>query len=112
MIILSAVKAFQGRNVGDNLLRENLRGIELCDVSIRNPLLLIIFIKNRRTVGRTHIWALPIQLRWVVRDGEIHPQKLSVGDTRRVVNDFNRFGMSRGFSGYLVVGGGMADPPA
>ena len=59
--------------------REHLRFIKLIDVGLRNALLLISRIKNRRTILGAGVRALPVYLSRIVGHRKEHFEKLSVG---------------------------------
>jgi hypothetical protein len=68
--------------------------IELGDVALDRLLLRCIDIEDRRPVLRADVGLLPVELRRIVGDREVHLQQRRVADLLRVVGDLHRFGMA------------------
>src|SRR5205807_6900420 len=68
MIALSFVECFQGVNLRCDAAIEDLRLVELIDISFCNVLLFVIRVKDRGAILRSNIGPLPIQLSWIVRN--------------------------------------------
>src|SRR3954462_4499503 len=68
MVILGGVECRQPGHLGHDRPRECLRRGQLLDVAVRNLLLALVTVENRRTVLGPVIGALAIQLRRIVRD--------------------------------------------
>src|SRR3954451_2018890 len=104
VVVLSTVEALQGRNLSNDATLKHFRTIQLRDISIRNPLLIITDIKDRRAIRRAYIWPLPVELRGIVGHGKEDAQEFAVGNLGGIVNHFNGLGMPGRFRRYLVVG--------
>ncbi len=83
---------------------KHLRRVQLRDVGLRNPLLVVVLIEDRRPVRRAHIRPLPVQLRRIVRHRKEDAQQLPVRDLRRIVDHLHRLGVPRRLRRHLVVG--------
>ena len=94
MIRLGLVETIERGDLRHDWRVKSLRLVQLLDVRLCDSLLIFVRIKNRRAILRAGIWALPIQFRRIVRDGEEHLEQLAVRNLRRVVSDFDRLGMS------------------
>src|SRR5690348_15010087 len=106
VVILSTIETLQGRNLSNDASLKEFRIVQLRDISIRNPLLVITDIEDRGAIRRADIWSLAVELRGIVSHGKEDAQKLAVGNFRGIVNDFNGFGMTGRFRRNLVVGCG------
>ena len=105
VVVLGAVEAFEGDDLGDDGLRPGVRGVELRDVGGGDALLLGRGEEDGGAVGGADVIALAVERGGVV-DGEEDAEKLAVGETRGIVDDLDGFGVAGGFGGDLVVGGG------
>src|SRR6266536_836094 len=70
VIILGPVEARKWRQLSDDPFRENLRIVELRDISGRNALLLLIDVEDCGTIRGAHVWSLAVQLCRIVSDGK------------------------------------------
>ena len=103
---LGVVEAFEGSDLGDDGLVEDVGGIELGDVGGADFALLVVDVEDRGTVGGADVGALAVESGGVM-NGEEDLEELAVGDFGGVEDDFDGFGVAGGFGGYLVVGGGV-----
>src|SRR5204863_8446379 len=104
VVALSTVEALQGRNLSNDATLKHFRIVQLRDISIRNPLLIVTEIKDRRAIRRAYIWPLPVELRGIVGHGKEDAQQVAVGNFGGLVNHFNGLGMTGRFRRYPVVG--------
>ena len=103
---LGVVEAFEGSDLGDDGLVEDVGGIELGDVGGADFALLVVDVEDRGTVGGADVGALAVELGGVVDDGEEDAEERAVGDLRGVIDDLDGLGVAGGFGGDLVIGGG------
>jgi len=108
VIGLCRIEAFERNDLRYDWAGKYLRLIELRDVGLRDSLLFIIRIKDRRSVLRTFIGALTVQLRGIVRNREEYAQQFSVGDLRRIVDDLNRLGMAGVAGAHKLIFGSLS----
>jgi len=110
VIGLSRIERLQRHDLGHDGAREHFRCVELRDVSLCNPLLLVVAVENRRAILRAIVrtWRLSCV-------GSCATEKtlaeVSVSDLRRVVDDLHRLGMAglaRAHTSYSAV---FAEPP-
>jgi len=88
VVVLGTVETLQRHDFSDDPRWNDLRSVELRDIGIRNSLLIIIDVKNGGSIRRTPVWALPVELRWIVGDGKEDAQQ-PVSDFGRIVNHFD-----------------------
>ena len=93
VVILGRIELLQRHNLCDDGVGKSARGGELLDVALRNFLLLIAGVEDRRTLLAAGIRALAIKLSGVVRHAEKYLQQLLIGNLRRIETDAHRFGM-------------------
>src|SRR5262250_1277416 len=91
MVSLSSIERLQRGDLGDDGSRKDLRLLQLRNVRLGNPLLLIVSIENDGSVLSAFIRPLTIQLCRIMGHGEEDLQQLSVGDSRRIVLKLYRF---------------------
>lgn len=105
MVLLGWVERGQGFKGGDNGSGEDFALVELYDIRLGDLFLLIIGVENGRTVLRSDIGALTIELCRVMSHGEKDFKQFSEADDLGIVSNLNGFGVL-GFSGAdgLVVG--------
>src|ERR1019366_7077429 len=84
------IKRLQRDHLGHDRMREDFGLVQLRDVGLRNPLLLIAAVEDHGAILRPLVRALAIQLRRIVRNGEKHLKQLPIGDLRWIVNDLDR----------------------
>jgi len=73
MIVLGAIECPARFDRGDDGRFEHVRGIELGDVGLRHPRLLIVRRENRRAILRAFVRALAVELGRIMRDRESAP---------------------------------------
>ena len=66
VVVLSTVETLQRRNLSNDPTLKHFRIIQLRDISIRKPLLVITEIKDRRAIRRAYVCSLPVELRGIV----------------------------------------------
>ena len=71
------------------------RLVQLPNISLRDASLLVIRIEDCRAILTASVVALTVQLRGIVRDGEVNLEKLAIADPGWIVDDFNHFGVIR-----------------
>src|SRR6266536_5175102 len=69
VICLCRIESLQRHDLGHDRSRKNPGLVELSDVGLGDALLLLILVKNRRSVLRALVRTLTIELRGVVRQG-------------------------------------------
>jgi hypothetical protein len=92
VVVLGTVETLQRHYFSDDPRWNDLHSVELRDLGIRNSLLIIIDVKNGGSIRRTHVRALPVELRWIVGDGKEDAQQLAVSDFGRIANHFDESG--------------------
>ena len=97
VVVLGTVETLQRHYFSDDPRWNDLRSVELRDLGIRNSLLIIIDVKNGGSIRRTHVWTLPVELRWIVGNGKEDAQQLAVSDFGRIVNPFDGLPISSRF---------------
>src|SRR5437660_5023400 len=108
VIGLGRIEAFERNNLRYDRAGKYLRLIELRDVGLRDALLFIVRIKDRRSVLSAFIGALTVQLGRIVRNREEHAQQFSVGDLRGIVDDLNRFGVAGVAGAHQLIFGSLS----
>ena len=104
VVVLGTVETLQRDYFSDDPRWKGLRSVELRDIGIRNSLLIIIDVKDGGSIRGAHVWALAVELRWIVGDGKEDAQQ-PVSDFGRIVNHFDD-------SACPVVSGGQRAGPA
>lgn len=66
VVVLGTVETLQRHYFSDDPRWNDLRSVELRDIGIRNSLLIIIDLKDGGSIRGTHVWALAVELRWIV----------------------------------------------
>src|SRR4030095_13851643 len=74
------LQRFESRYDGST---EDTRLIQLPNISLRNASLLLVRIEDCRAILTASVVALTVQLRGIVRDGEVNLEKLAVADPGR-----------------------------
>src|ERR1700740_808988 len=108
VIGLGRIETFERNDLGYDRAGKYLRLIELRDVGLRDPLLFIIRIKDRRSVLSTFIGALTVQLRGIVRNREEYAQQFAVSDLRGIVDDLHGFGVAGVAGAHKLIFGGLS----
>src|SRR3954454_16103994 len=80
MIVFRRIEPLQRADLGHDRLLVDLGGVELGDIGLRHLLLLIIGSEDRRTILRTGVRALAVQLRRVMHHGKEYLQDLAIAD--------------------------------
>ena len=93
VMLFGWIELWQRHDLRDDGVGKSARGGELLDVALRNFLLLIAGVEDRRTLLAAGIRALAIKLSGVVRHAEKYLQQLLIGNLRRIETDAHRFGM-------------------
>jgi len=93
VIGLCRIEASERNDLSYDRAGKYLRLIELRDVGLRDSLLFIIRIKDRRSILSTFIGALTVQLRGIVRNREEYAQQFAIADLRGIVDDLHRLGV-------------------
>src|SRR6185312_2281104 len=107
VISLRGIKGLQRDDLRDNASMKHFGLSQLRDVGIGNTLLVGVRIRNHRAVLRAFVWALAVELRWVVDDGEEHLEQLAVRNLRRVKRHLYGFRVAGTAATYhLVFGSG------
>src|SRR5688572_13140266 len=70
--------------------------IQLFDVGLGDAFLVVVCIKNRRSILSSDIIALPVQSRGVVGDREVNLQQLTVSYLTRIVDNLDHLRMVGG----------------
>ena len=94
VIGLGRIEGLQGNDLGRDRALVDPGFVELCDVRLGNPLLLVGAIENGRTILRAQVWTLPIQLRRVVSHRKEDAKQLAVSDFGWIVCNFDRLRMA------------------
>ena len=102
VVVLGAVEGFERDDLGDDAVLPGVGGVELRDVGVGDALLIVVGVEDGGAVGGAGVRTLAIECGGVV-DGEEDAEELAVGEARRVVNDFDGFGVVCGFGGDVVV---------
>ena len=72
VVILRDVKSLEGFECGDNRRGEYTGFIELANIGFRDAVLLFIGIKDGGAVLAADIISLPVELGWIMGDGEMN----------------------------------------
>src|SRR5208337_2837626 len=94
VISLRRIERLEGNHLRHDRARKSLGLVELSNVGLRDALLVGAVVKNRRAILRALVRSLAVQLRGIVRHGEVHFQELPVGDLRGIVNNLHGFSMA------------------
>ena len=111
VVRLGRIEGLQGNDLGYDRILEDPGFIELCDVRLGNPLLLVGATENGGTVLSALVGTLPVQLCGVVSHREKDAKQLAVSDFGRIVRNLDRLrmtGLSVLTSSYCAV---LAEPP-
>ena len=103
VVVLGAIETFERRNLSHDLSRKHFRIVQLQNIRIRNPFLVIVDIEDRRAIRSADVISLPVELSGIVGNGKENAQQLAVANFGRIVNHFNGFGVTRRFRCYLVL---------
>src|SRR5258705_6368929 len=95
MIGLRRIERFQRPDLGHDRLPEDLGGIELRDIGLRNLLLLVTGGEDRRAILCAGVRSLAVELGRIVRDRKEDLQDLAVADLPRGVLVSDGFGATR-----------------
>jgi hypothetical protein len=95
VVVLSTVETLQRHNLSDDPTLKHFLIVELRDISIRNPFLIITDIEDRRAIRRAYVWSLPVELRGIVGHGKEDAQQFAVSNFGRIVNHFDGFSIRR-----------------
>src|SRR5512132_323281 len=95
VIILGRIELVERCNFGDDRLAEQLCRIELRNVAFGEFLLFRSGVEDRRTILRTDVGTLPVQLRRVVCNGKENLEEIGIRDLRRIVGDLHSLGVTR-----------------
>src|SRR5437667_2223345 len=90
VVSLGRIKGLQLDHLGNDRAREDFGFLELRDIGLGNPSLVVGVIENGRTVLAAGIGSLPVQLCGIVGHGEEDPKKLAIGDLGGIVGDLHR----------------------
>src|SRR2546425_13099002 len=107
VIILALVEALERRDLGDDRRVEDMGPVQLLDVRLRGPLLLVVRVEAHRAVLLTDVWSLPVARRGVVRDREEDLEKLPVANSRRIEAALDGLGVCGAAGGNRLVIGGV-----
>src|SRR5579863_5226509 len=80
VISLSRIKSLQRDHLGNNGAGKDFGFVELCNVCLSDPFLLVVGIPDRRAVLRAFVWTLTVQLGGVMGHGEEDAKQLGVSD--------------------------------
>lgn len=106
MVVLGAIEALERRDLSDDRTGEDVRGIELRNIRVGDALLVVVDKKDGGAIRGSNVRPLAVELRRIMRHREEDAEKLSVGDVRRIVGNFDGFGVARGLGRDLIVGRG------
>src|SRR6266851_3681190 len=93
VVILGGVELSARLDFGYDRSVIDARLIELRDIGLRDPRLLSVRWEDCRTILRTDVRALTVQLRRIMGDRKVDLQNASVADLARVKCDAHRFRM-------------------
>jgi hypothetical protein len=111
MVGLGRIESLQRDYLSHDRARKNFGFFELRNVGFRNSFLFVVGVEDDRAILAALIRTLAIELRWIVRHREEHPQKLTVGDLRGIVSDLHRLGVAGFTRADQFVFCRLADPP-
>src|SRR6476646_9409061 len=89
MIFLLPIERLQRRHFRHDRARKYLGRLQLIDVGLTNASLFFGGEEDDRSVLRTLVWSLPIELSGVVSDGKEDLQELTIRNLRRVVHNLD-----------------------
>ena len=111
VVALGGVEILERNNLGHNRSRENFGFVELIDSGPRGLPLVLVGIKDRRTILASPVRTLAVQLGGIVRHGEEDREQVAVGNLGWVVGNLHRLGMPRHAGAHnLVLRGRGASP--
>jgi hypothetical protein len=108
MVLLGDVELHQRLERGGDRRVEQLRSLDLRDVSLRDESLGFVGVEDRGTVLRADVRALTVELRGIVRDREEDLQDLAECDAGRVEDDLDRLGVAGRAGADVVVMGRLS----
>src|SRR5271170_7375145 len=103
MIIFGRIEAGEWLTLGDDRRLEDVCLIKLSEISLGDPLLVVVGEENGRAVRSAAVGALIVQLRRIVSDRKINLKDFAVGNLLRIVCDLDRLGVAGLFSADRLV---------
>src|SRR5207253_7139346 len=95
VVALGGVEILERNNLGHNRSRENFGFVELIDSGPRGLPLVLVGIKDRRTILASPVRTLAVQLGGVVCYREENPEQVAVRNLGWIVGDLHRLGVPR-----------------
>lgn len=111
VVVLGGIELLDRHELRDDGIGVDARGGELADVALRELLLILAGVEDRRAVLGSVVRPLAVELGGVVRHAEEHFQQFQVTDLRRIEADLHGFRMPRVSPAHLLVSRGCRAAP-